>query len=170
MLVSSNDDRGISSRKGTDVDIVQKDECAWEAPSFTFEMLFDYLSEHGFDVVQRPLRAIGFSDAVSLDELAAMVAKEEGEEDRQADASSVSQACLVVFEGEASGFCREGVLDALSKASDMGLLVLGTVSESYPSSFLKRPPRGRASPSVLSLPTGQKAKSRRIGSICSISL
>ena len=137
MLVSSNDDRGISSQKGTDVDIVQKDECAWEAPSFTFEMLFDYLSEHGFDVVQRPLRAIRFSDAVSLDELAAMVAKEEGEEDRQADASSVSQACLVVFEGEASGFCREGVLDALSKASDMGLPVLGTVSESYPSSFFE---------------------------------
>ena len=111
---------------------VQKGDCLWEAPSFTLEMLLDYLSEHGFVVAQRPTRVIRFCDAVPLDEFAAMMSRREGEGSQQAVAPSIPQTHLVVFECNSDGSYQEGALDALCKACEMGLPVLASASENYP--------------------------------------
>lgn len=111
---------------------VQKGDCLWEAPSFTLEMLLDYLSGHGFVVAQRPTRVIRFCDAVPLDEFAAMMSSREGEGSQQAVAPSVPQTHLVVFECNSDGSYQEGALDALCKACEMGLPVLASASENYP--------------------------------------
>lgn len=116
---------------------VQRGDCLWEAPSFTLEMLFDYLSGHGFVVAQRPTRVIRFCDAVSLDEFAAMMSSEEGEVSQQAVAPSVPQTHLVVFESNSDDSYQEGALDALRKACEMGLPVLASASENYPMGYFE---------------------------------
>ncbi len=62
--------------------VAKRGEHTGDEPLFTLEMLLDYLARYSFRIVCRPSRPVYFSRAVTLDEFAAMIPREEDENDR----------------------------------------------------------------------------------------
>ncbi len=152
------------------MNIMKTGACTGDGPFFTLEMLFDYLASRGFLIVRRPSKPVCFSRAVPFDEFAATISHKAGGKDCHAFNPSAFRNHLVVFGGEADEAYRDNDLIALRRANEMGLPVLGFVSERYPESLFEQVIEGRrTSLGLVSLARAENgAESRQPDLICSV--